>query len=87
VRPTHAAAPLPDVAAAPARPAERSTLSEQNDLLAAALSARRRGDVGEAIRWLDRLITRYPNGQLTDSARAERRRLVDLRVEKKASPE
>jgi len=53
-----------------------STLAEQNDLMAAALSARQRGNVAEALRWLDRLLDRYPAGQLADSARAERRRLL-----------
>ena len=57
--------------------ADPSTLPEQNDLFAAALAARRRGNTGEAIRWLDRLVTRYPAGQLTDSARAEKRRLLE----------
>ena len=56
---------------------DSSTLAEQNDLFAAALAARRRGELGEAIRWLDRLIARYPNGQLIDSARAERQRLIE----------
>jgi hypothetical protein len=85
-RPPRSPVPPAEIATPPARAAEHSTLAEQNDLLAAALSARRRGDLGEAIRWLDRLIARYPNGQLIDSARSERRRLVDLRAEK-ASPE
>jgi len=53
-----------------------STLAEQNDLMAAALSARQRGNMPEALRWLDRLLDRYPSGQLADSARAERRRLL-----------
>jgi len=54
-----------------------STLAAQNDLFAAALAARRRGENVEAIRWLDRLIGRYPEGPLTESARAERRRLAE----------
>jgi hypothetical protein len=62
--------------AAPPQP-DPSTLAEQNDLFAAALAARRRGDVADAIRWLDRLIARYPTGQLVDSARAERQRLIE----------
>ncbi len=56
--------------------AHASTLAEQNDLFAAALAAGRRGDFDEAVRWLDRLIARHPTGQLTDSARAERRRFL-----------
>jgi ferric-dicitrate binding protein FerR (iron transport regulator) len=58
-------------------PAALSTLAEQNDLLAASLAARQRGDVKEALQWLDRLLGRYPDGQLAGSARAERRRLLD----------
>ena len=81
-RPPQSPAPVPKVAASSAQPAAHSTLAEQNDLLAAALSARRRGDLGEAIRWLDRLIARYPNGQLIENARAERRRLIEARAEK-----
>ena len=67
----------PAAAVAAAAPSDPSTLAEQNDLFAAALAARRRGENAEAMRWLDRLIARYPDGPLIDSARAERRRLVD----------
>jgi hypothetical protein len=56
-------------------PAAQSTLAEQNDLFAAALAARRRGDLAEAMRWLDQLIRLHPRGQLADQARAERGRL------------
>jgi hypothetical protein len=66
------AAPAPAVAPA----GDASTLAEQNSLFAAALAARRAGNAGEAVRWLDRLIARYPDGQLADTARAERRRLL-----------
>jgi hypothetical protein len=67
-----------DPAPAPAAVAvDPSTLAEQNDIFAAALAARQRGNRAEAIRWLDRLIARYPVGQLGDSARAERRRLIE----------
>jgi hypothetical protein len=83
--PRAAGAPLPDTGAPAATPADPSTLAEQNDLFAAALSARQRGDHAEAIHRLDRLIARYPNGQLTDSARAERRRLIEAGGEKAPS--
>jgi hypothetical protein len=72
--------PSTDVVSAPSLPS--STLSQQNDLLAAALAAERRGDLGEAERWLDQLMSRYPSGQLADSARAARRRLEALRAPK-----
>jgi TolA-binding protein len=83
--PRAAGAPLPDTGAPAPTPADPSTLAEQNDLFAAALSARQRGDHAEAIHRLDRLIARYPNGQLTDSARAERRRLIEAGGEKAPS--
>jgi ferric-dicitrate binding protein FerR (iron transport regulator) len=71
-----AAVAMPPVAPRPAPATPASTLAEQNDLFAAALAASRRGDTAEALDWLDRLLARYPNGQLVDSARAERRRLL-----------
>jgi hypothetical protein len=76
---THAnsARPAP-VESAPAEAAvDPSTLAEQNDLFAAALAARQRGKRAEAIRWLDRLLARYPAGQLAESARLERGRLLE----------
>jgi len=75
-RPMAAAAPAPPEAARAAEALRTSTLAEQNDLFAAALAARGRGDVQGALHWLDQLIARYPHGQLIDSARAQRARLV-----------
>jgi hypothetical protein len=75
VRPAHATVAPAAVAATPPR-SDPSTLAAQNDLFAAALAARRRGENAEATRWLDQLIARYPDGPLIESARAERRRLV-----------
>ncbi len=75
-RPAHAPAAPAAAVAAPPR-SDPSTLAAQNDLFAAALAARRRGENAEAIRWLDQLIARYPDGPLIESARAERRRLVE----------
>jgi hypothetical protein len=72
--------PRASAAAAPAseaQPSPSSTLAEQNDLFAAALAARRRGDVDGELHLLEQLIARHPVGQLTDSARAERRRLLE----------
>jgi ferric-dicitrate binding protein FerR (iron transport regulator) len=84
-----AGAPAPSSASrwdpAPAPPPS-STLAEQNDLLAAALTAKRRGALEEAQRWLDRLLSRYPHGQLSDSARAERRRILELPAGKAPGP-
>jgi len=73
-----------DPASAPPSSGPSSTLSQQNDLLAAALAAERRGDLDEAERWLDQLMSRYPAGQLADSARAARRRFEGLRAAKAA---
>ena len=84
-RQPHASASAPDSAPSGAQRTDPSTLAEQNDLFAAALAARRRGDLGEAIHWLDRLIARYPTGQLIDSARAERQRLIELTGERAPS--
>jgi hypothetical protein len=85
-RRAHVAVPTPSSGVPSSPPADPSTLAEQNDLFAAALAARRRGEVADAIRWLDRLIGRYPTGPLTDSARAERQRLLEAGGEK-ARPE
>ena len=74
--PKAAAVSEPSVADAHVPAETASTLAEQNDLFAAALTARSRGDTEGALRWLDELLARYPKGQLVDSARAERRRLL-----------
>jgi hypothetical protein len=84
-RPQHTPAPTADRAGPTAPTPDPSTLAEQNDLFAAALAARRRGERDEAIHWLDRLIARYPKGQLIDSARAERQRLLEGRGERAPS--
>ncbi len=81
--PTRRARPAPALAvavpaaavAAPPR-SDSSTLAAQNDLFAAALAARRRGENAQAMRWLEQLIAHYPDGPLIESARAERRRLA-----------
>jgi hypothetical protein len=52
-----------------------STLAEENDLFAAAVSARRRGQDQEAARLLDELLRRFPSGPLAGHAHAERRTL------------
>jgi hypothetical protein len=73
---TDRAPPPGEVPRAAAEMSRTSNLAEQNDLFAAALSAGRRGDAEEALHWLEQLIARYPHGQLIDSARAERGRLI-----------
>jgi hypothetical protein len=75
-RPAELARPAKPAVPRPLRPvAVGSTLAEQNQLFAAAMDARRRGDVAEARRRLDDLLVRFPFGALADSARRELARL------------
>ncbi|HEX7508037.1 MAG TPA: FecR family protein [Polyangia bacterium] len=71
---------IPGVAPAPSeRPAQAASLShlaEQNDLFSAAMAAERQGQHDLALRKLDDLIGRYPGGPLSESARAERQRIL-----------
>jgi len=53
-----------------------SSLSEQNDLYAAAEAARRAGRSGDALAAYGRLLARFPRGQLAESAFVERVRLL-----------
>ena len=84
--PNEPAVVLPAPLAGAARPARlhvksarpvysASTLREQNDLYAAALEALRREDTVRALRLLNELLIHYPDGPLTDSARAKRHEL------------
>jgi ferric-dicitrate binding protein FerR (iron transport regulator) len=62
---------------APIAPAlAASHLAAQNDLFAAAMRAKRAGRDTEAIRFLTRLVKRYPDGPLTESALAQRMKLL-----------
>lgn len=70
-------------AAAPSASAEAvelsdgaSALSEQNNLYARAVAARRAGRAAEALVSYEQLLTRFPNCALSESARAERLRLL-----------
>jgi hypothetical protein len=58
------------------RPVEESRLAEQNDLFSAAMAAEWRGQYAAALRKLDELIFRFPNGPLTESAHGERQRIL-----------
>jgi hypothetical protein len=60
-----------------------STLREQNDLFAAAVKARQRGDLAAARRLLDDLLARFPFGALAESARSE---VADLHERPASSP-
>ena len=68
------AAPAPSER--PVQAASVSSLAEQNDLLSAAMAAERQGQHDLALRKLDDLIARYPGGPLSESARAERQRIL-----------
>ena len=57
-------------------PSSASTLAEQNNLFAAAASAKRRGDTRGAVAVLDRFLTSYPSSPLAESAAAERMRIL-----------
>jgi hypothetical protein len=59
-----------------------SSLTEQNDLYAAATVARKQGDASRALGLYDRLLERFPRGPLAESAGVERIRLL-----KRVSPE
>jgi TolA-binding protein len=68
---------LPVVAAAPSVvPAPASQLSQQNDLMSAAMAAERQGQHDVALRKLNELIIRFPGGPLMESARAQRQRIL-----------
>jgi FecR protein len=53
-----------------------SRLGEQNDLFAAAIAARRRGDASGALAALDRFLASYPASPLAEGATVERMRLL-----------
>jgi TolA-binding protein len=53
-------------------------LAEQNDLFSAAMAAERQGQHAAALRRLDELISRFPSGPLSESARGERQRILSV---------
>ena len=57
-------------------PGPVSRLAEQNDLFSGAMAAERQGQHDLALRKLDELITHYPSGPLSESARVERQRIL-----------
>lgn len=69
------AAPPPASHTAPAA-SGGSTLSEQNDLFARAMAAKRRHDDATALAGFDRLLARYPRSPLAENAAVERMRLL-----------
>ena len=72
-----AGATHPRVARSPAEaPARASDLAGQNDLFAQGKAAWRRGDGAGALAAYDRLLARYPGGQLAEYAWVERMRVM-----------
>jgi hypothetical protein len=61
-----------------------STLSEQNDLYAKAVLAKRRGDVAGSLDEFDRFLRTYPSSPLAESAMIERMRLLRTANQEKA---
>jgi hypothetical protein len=55
-----------------------STLAEENDLFAEGMLARRHGNVRLAVEKMDLFLARYPASHLTESATAERMRLLGV---------
>lgn len=64
------------VKAPPIGNASPTDLAAQNDLFARALEKKKAGDAAGAVATCEELIARYPNGHLTQSARAERMKLL-----------
>lgn len=73
-----APAPAPTHRTASTRPTHESSssLGEQNDLFQDAMADKRRGSVTSAVDKLDRILTRYPTGPLTETAAIEKMRLL-----------
>jgi hypothetical protein len=63
-----------DEAKAPTLPA--SYLALQNDLMTSAMKAERLGRHKEALRKLDQLLNRFPDGPLAETARTKRQRIL-----------
>lgn len=67
---------VPDPVRTPAEaPEPESRLAEQNDLLSSAMAAARAGEHDVALRRLDDLLARFPEGPLSETARIERQRI------------
>ena len=71
-----AASPVKSPVRPPAPSVARSNLSEQNDMFDAAMRDKREGRPASAVATLDRLLARWPEGPLAESAAAERMRML-----------
>jgi len=71
-----AAAPAPALSSLTSAPSPVSSLAEQNDLFSDAMAAERAGLHDLALIKLDDLLTRFATGPLSESARAQRERIL-----------
>jgi len=62
-----------------------SNLAAQNDLFAEGMRSKRNGDTAAALAAFDRLLSRYPAGQLAENAAAERMKLLASTDRRKAT--
>jgi len=77
---THSAIQTKEVPAGAAPPLPKSSLAEQNDLFSAAMTAESEGNLTLAIRRLETLLARYPDGSLAESAKTEAARLRHSKI-------
>jgi len=71
-----AEAPAPVEAPPAPPPLSKSELAAQNDMFASAVRAKRHGHASLAVRILERFSREYPNSPLTESAAAQRMKLL-----------
>ena len=71
-----AEAPAPVETPPEAPPLSKSELAAQNDMFASAVRAKRHGHASLAVRILERFSREYPNSPLTESAAAQRMKLL-----------
>lgn len=74
--PAPPAAPLAAASPSSSSASPSSMLTEQNDLFAEAVAAKRRGSTAQAIATFERFLAKYPSSPLAESAMAERMRLL-----------
>ncbi len=71
--------PAIEASVARSREQRESTLHEEADIMARALSALRSGDRASALHWLDEHARRFPDGQLQRERERARERASDIR--------
>jgi hypothetical protein len=69
-------APAPVVTPPEAAPLTKSELAAQNDMFAAAVRAKRRGQGSQAVRIFEHFTRQYPTSPLAESAAAQRMKLL-----------